>query len=1153
MAENQMIENHEVLFGGGSPSSTASQGISADLLQQYPLNAANPSDGQALVWLASTSSWTPVTITSVQGPRGIPGPLGPQGQMGLTGVTGARGTTGIPGPTLSGFLTVAPLKYDSGSGTMSIDSTSMLQSSSNLADLTNLTASRANLGLGSAATHSASDFLVANGSGASLTNLNPANIATGTAAISISGNASGITGGVAQSQVTGLSSTLAGKLGATGDASAAVVMSASGTASRSLASRFAETKNVLDMGAVADTRSVTDAVSTISSTTFTSATAAFTSADAGKIVMVSKAGNQTNGYSITGTVAAVNSATSITISGTFATAVKAATGLRLTLGTDNTAFIQATLDAAPAYSTVVIPPGSYGVNNAIYVRRDNITVDCRGTITLIGHTSIGGLLCIVNSENVTWRGGVIDCADAGGENAINVSGNFNTAPATTINASKFCRNVRVTDVTVYRARFDGKYVFSLSPATGTFQLGETVNGPGGFSCVINELFQNSATNFRILTYALAGNVTLTAGAAVNGATSGAAGTVSFAQVPAKGGKGCTVQYAARDCFLSGLKIEDCDIGISVEAPRTNVFGKSGAVSNLNVSDITIRNASRCGIWLYQGASPPSVSMLNMGAVFSTISMVDVAYLDPIRPEVGIGPTANGPTFGFGAISMDRAANVKMRGVKIHSQYAASILQGEGSFLDIEFEADCATITDPVNFNVHGVWAPGDTSPGQGFSENNKIKGTCRSRYLNDPSRFPLTWGTASMSIPGSNIVRASLSGTPGAFQIGESLTITGGGLTAAGTSYYQDDGLLYIAIAAAGGGGIANGATVTGATSGATASISLPGFRTLNVANATGTFSVAATLTGSISAAAAIIRQQPSLANLIVEGGSGAFRAGETLTASSGGTCTLSTVELIGNLSRSLFRSEVDLTLYGMRYPGGLVNLVGQTNSSVLVRIYDADGDRIARGLAISGFRFSTFARENVFTAGGQVIDAAGILGASGIDFIVRATQSSGRTLIRTQGGTNAAEIGSSVFQTSGSAYNSPHLGIGAYRVWIDANGRPRVSNGAPGADSSGRGFALLDTGTTANRPTGLAATDAGYLYLDTTLGQSIQWSGTNWIDPLGNLPSAIGKRWLSGNGAPEGVVTAPTGSLYLRGDGGANTTLYVKESGVGNTGWIAK
>lgn len=43
------------------------------------------------------------------------------------------------------------------------------------------------------------------------------------------------------------------------------------------------------------------------------------------------------------------------------------------------------------------------------------------------------------------------------------------------------------------------------------------------------------------------------------------------------------------------------------------------------------------------------------------------------------------------------------------------------------------------------------------------------------------------------------------------------------------------------------------------------------------------------------------------------------------------------------------------------------------------------------------------------------------------------------------------------------------------------------------------------------------------------------------------------GVGTPEGSITAPVGAIYQRLDGGSNTTLYVKESGTGNTGWAAK
>lgn len=44
-----------------------------------------------------------------------------------------------------------------------------------------------------------------------------------------------------------------------------------------------------------------------------------------------------------------------------------------------------------------------------------------------------------------------------------------------------------------------------------------------------------------------------------------------------------------------------------------------------------------------------------------------------------------------------------------------------------------------------------------------------------------------------------------------------------------------------------------------------------------------------------------------------------------------------------------------------------------------------------------------------------------------------------------------------------------------------------------------------------------------------------------------------AGSGSPENAVIAQVGSIYLRTDGGVNTTLYVKESGTGNTGWVAK
>ena len=44
-----------------------------------------------------------------------------------------------------------------------------------------------------------------------------------------------------------------------------------------------------------------------------------------------------------------------------------------------------------------------------------------------------------------------------------------------------------------------------------------------------------------------------------------------------------------------------------------------------------------------------------------------------------------------------------------------------------------------------------------------------------------------------------------------------------------------------------------------------------------------------------------------------------------------------------------------------------------------------------------------------------------------------------------------------------------------------------------------------------------------------------------------------SGSGTPEGATVAGIGSMWHRNNGGANTCLYIKESGTSNTGWVAK
>ncbi len=130
--------------------------------------------------------------------------------------------------------------------------------------------------------------------------------------------------------------------------------------------------------------------------------------------------------------------------------------------------------------------------------------------------------------------------------------------------------------------------------------------------------------------------------------------------------------------------------------------------------------------------------------------------------------------------------------------------------------------------------------------------------------------------------------------------------------------------------------------------------------------------------------------------------------------------------------------------------------------------------------------------------------------------------------------------------------------------------------DSAGTQVAYIKFGN--GSPEGVVTAPTGSLYLNLDGGANTSFyvktagtGNTNWQAladfgtsglPFTNLYVTTDIRLGSGgssayfkigSGSPEGVVTAPTGSIYLNLNGGANTTLYVKTSGTGNTGWTAK
>jgi hypothetical protein len=124
------------------------------------------------------------------------------------------------------------------------------------------------------------------------------------------------------------------------------------------------TLNVKTYGAVGDTRYVTDAVLTNTSTTVTSATAAFTAADVGKVVYAIENTSPGTVRLPVGTIVAVNSATSITAS---IAATLTDSDAWLVFGTDDTEAIQDASAAAFASNgkAVIFPAGGYMITEPI--------------------------------------------------------------------------------------------------------------------------------------------------------------------------------------------------------------------------------------------------------------------------------------------------------------------------------------------------------------------------------------------------------------------------------------------------------------------------------------------------------------------------------------------------------------------------------------------------------------------------------------------------------------------------------------------------------------------------------------------------------------------------------------------------------------------
>ena len=119
--------------------------------------------------------------------------------------------------------------------------------------------------------------------------------------------------------------------------------------------------------------------------------------------------------------------------------------------------------------------------------------------------------------------------------------------------------------------------------------------------------------------------------------------------------------------------------------------------------------------------------------------------------------------------------------------------------------------------------------------------------------------------------------------------------------------------------------------------------------------------------------------------------------------------------------------------------------------------------------------------------------------------------------------------------------GYGATGFSAQARGSIRVratENWTDAAQGTSVTIATTAAGTTTNTDR-LTLDGTGNMLLNSTSGGARIYFGSSTSSPSLHV----------GTGSPEGVHTAVQGSLFVRTDGAASTTLYVKV-GAGNTGW---
>jgi hypothetical protein len=279
-------------------------------------------------------------------------------------------------------------------------------------------------------------------------------------------------------------------------------------------------------------------------------------------------------------------------------------------------------------------------------------------------------------------------------------------------------------------------------------------------------------------------------------------------------------------------------------------------------------------------------------------------------------------------------------------------------------------------------------------------------------------------------------------------------------------------------------------------------------------------------------------------------------TAGSSGAQIKFGIDSAGSTGHTLINPDVenfdgDKLGRGVHFVGGTNGVVGGTGYELHTGIYLGSNSNTS----VNGFR----------------CERTSSLSGSSVVFCDSATNFS---QIHVPAGNNMANtVGLDAAATGTVAQIAEQLQMQAARV-IGVSRTPTVNSATPDLKYSDWWTTANSSSTTitsfTNARTGLLHVLIGDANTTFAHGSTLKLRGAvNWTPASGDRISFVcfgGTAYeisretaaspgavLSGAGTPEAAVTAGIGTLYLRTNGGAATTLYVKESGTGNTGWVGK